>query len=99
MRSTGPATSSSSSGRVSGQIPSRSRSEACARRARLYSRWRITPSGGVAQQAFAGLGREEVEARRVDREPDRVADLRLRPGVDARGEERPLALGQELAVL
>jgi hypothetical protein len=84
IRSTGPLTSSSSSGRVSGQMSARSRSEVCARRARVYSRWRIKLVRYAAGRSRLSPVSGEVEPGGVDREPDGVADAGLRAGVDAR---------------
>src|SRR4051794_39682939 len=99
MRSTAGPTSSSATGCVSGCTCARSRSDICASRARVYSGWRITlrrDGGAGAQQRLAGVGREEVEPRRLEREAHSGAGARLRPGVDAGAEERLLILlGEE----
>ena len=48
-----------------------------------------------AEQASRPSPGEEVQPPRIDREPERLADLRLRARVDARGEQRPLVLGEQ----
>jgi len=49
----------------------------------------------AAEQALARRRREEVEPRRVDGQPYVLADPRLRPSVDAGGEESAVALTRD----
>jgi hypothetical protein len=52
--------------------------------------------GGAIEQALARLGREEVEAGRIDGQADSLAGPRLRARVDAGGEQRAVvAIGEE----